>query len=177
MTETDNEGCSTSLVFTGQTAYCNGSSVARATGTVTVAAPPPAATPTAPCPLVKPHATSFKPRIRPGHVVPGVRVRLATPAPALLTVHATLLWGMHHRAKRTHLRTLSVAVHRWRRVRFPIPARLRRFLPLGRKVRVRLRIVATPRGRESCTPAGSVKILHVRVVRVFPHAVQASSVR
>jgi hypothetical protein len=39
LTLTDNEGCSTSLVFTGQTAYCNGGPGARVTQTVTVSYP------------------------------------------------------------------------------------------------------------------------------------------
>ena len=39
LTLTDNEGCSTSLVFTGQTAYCNGSASASQTQTVKVAYP------------------------------------------------------------------------------------------------------------------------------------------
>jgi YVTN family beta-propeller protein len=39
LTLTDNEGCSTSMVFTGQTASCNGSAVATTTRTVTVAYP------------------------------------------------------------------------------------------------------------------------------------------
>jgi YVTN family beta-propeller protein len=39
LTLTDNEGCSTSFVFTGQTAYCNGSPSAGQTQTVTVAYP------------------------------------------------------------------------------------------------------------------------------------------
>jgi len=39
LTLTDAEGCSTALVFTGQTASCNGSAVATATETVTVAYP------------------------------------------------------------------------------------------------------------------------------------------
>jgi YVTN family beta-propeller protein len=39
LTLTDSEGCSTSLVFTGQTAYCNGSALASQTQTVKVAYP------------------------------------------------------------------------------------------------------------------------------------------
>ncbi len=39
LTLTDNEGCSTSLIFTGQTAYCNGSALASQTQTVKVAYP------------------------------------------------------------------------------------------------------------------------------------------
>ncbi len=44
LTVTDNEGCSTSFVFTGQTASCNGSSAAATSQEVTVAVPPPADT-------------------------------------------------------------------------------------------------------------------------------------
>jgi hypothetical protein len=39
LTLTDNEGCSTALVFTGQTAYCNGSASASRTQAVKVAYP------------------------------------------------------------------------------------------------------------------------------------------
>jgi YVTN family beta-propeller protein len=39
LTLTDNEGCSTALIFTGQTAYCNGSALASQTQTVKVAYP------------------------------------------------------------------------------------------------------------------------------------------
>jgi YVTN family beta-propeller protein len=39
LTLTDDEGCSTSLLFSGQTAFCNGSSVATAVRTVTVVSP------------------------------------------------------------------------------------------------------------------------------------------
>jgi YVTN family beta-propeller protein len=171
VTETDNEGCSTSLVFTGQTAYCNGSDVARATQAVTVASP---ASPV--CPAVKPRATSFVPKIRPGHIVPGVRVRLATPTPARFTVHATVLWKQNGKPRRTGLQKLSVNVNRWRRVRFPIPKRLRNVLPLRKKVRVRLRIVATPRQSPACATT-TIKVIHVRVVKVFPNAVQAKRPR
>ena len=37
LTVTDNEGCSTELIYTGQTASCNGSAVAHATATIVVA--------------------------------------------------------------------------------------------------------------------------------------------
>ncbi len=169
LTTTDNEGCSTALVFTGQTASCNGSNVARTTHTVTVAAEP--AVPPQ-CPAVKGSATSFKPRIRPGHVVPGVRVRLAVGTPSRLTVKAKLLWSHKGKGHRTNLRKLSVNVNRWRRVRFAIPARLRKLLPLGRRVRVQLTIQATPLGDSGCAATTTRETLHVRVVKVFPNAVQ-----
>ena len=41
LTVTDNEGCSTTVVYTGQTASCNGSAAARTTQQVTVADTPP----------------------------------------------------------------------------------------------------------------------------------------
>lgn len=37
LTVTDNEGCSTELIYTGQTASCNGSAAAHSTGTIVVA--------------------------------------------------------------------------------------------------------------------------------------------
>src|SRR5262249_43955756 len=46
LTVTDNEGCSTRFVFTGQTAFCNAGSRATTSRQVTVTAPePPAVTP------------------------------------------------------------------------------------------------------------------------------------
>jgi len=44
--DTDDEGCSRALVFTGQTASCTGSPAARVAHTVTVATPPTDTTPT-----------------------------------------------------------------------------------------------------------------------------------
>jgi YVTN family beta-propeller protein len=41
LTVTDNEGCSTDLIYTGHTASCNGSGVAQKTVPVVVAGPPP----------------------------------------------------------------------------------------------------------------------------------------
>ena len=45
LTVTDGEGCSTTLVFTGQTASCNGAPSATATKPVTVASTPPPSAP------------------------------------------------------------------------------------------------------------------------------------
>jgi DNA-binding beta-propeller fold protein YncE len=162
VTETDNEGCSVSLVFTGQTAYCNGSSVARATHPVTVGG----------CPKVVGGATSFVPKLRSSHVVPGVRVRLAVNAPAHLVVKSTLLWSREGHEGRAGLGRISVDVKHWRRIRLPIPAELRSSLPLGSKVRVNLEINAKPRDGSTCLGSISRPTLHVRVVKVIPQAVQ-----
>ena len=53
LTLTDDQGCSTELVFTGQTAYCNGSAQASTTRTVTVSEPPPGPDPTPPDPALE----------------------------------------------------------------------------------------------------------------------------
>jgi YVTN family beta-propeller protein len=58
LTLTDDDGCSTSRVFTGQTAYCNGSALATATRDVVVATPPAVLQPLAPL------LTSAAPRVR-----------------------------------------------------------------------------------------------------------------
>ncbi|MGE5281781.1 MAG: PKD domain-containing protein [Chloroflexota bacterium] len=168
LTTTDNEGCSTRIVFTGQTTYCNGSAVASATRTVKVKSN---------CPRIAANATSFKPKVRPGHVVPGVRVRLATGKSAKLTVRAKLLWKRHGRSRSTKLGKLSVNVDRWRRVRFPIPASIRRALPLGTLVTVKLRIKARFHGVGGCAATTANRTLRVRVVKVFPHAVQKNRSR
>jgi|GEM_PF-844928 len=163
LTTTDDEGCSTRIVFTGQTAFCNGSNVARATHPVTVGPS---------CIHIHAHGSSFVPEVRPGPVVPGVRVKLAVKSPAHLDVKSTLLYsrrGVSHTAK---LGTLSVRVKHWRRVRMAIPASLRGALPLGTPVRVKLHIVATPTGQSGCAASTTKHTIHAHVVEVFPHAVQ-----
>ena len=174
LTTTDNEGCSTTIVFTGQTAYCNGSSAARVTHSVTVVKPK--AKPH--CPTVRAGSSSFVPRFRPGPTVPGVRVRLFTSRRSRLDIGATLVWFKHNGHRRgAHLRSLSVRVRRWRRVRFPIPDSLLGRFPVGSKVRVRLRIEAHPLGAPSSCGGVTHRTLHLRVVKVFPNAVQHGRVQ
>jgi YVTN family beta-propeller protein len=166
LTLTDNEGCSTTIVFTGQTASCNGSSAARVSHTVTIG-----------CPRVSGSASSFVPRIRSAHVVPGVRVRLAASQPATLGVEATLLWSKEGQRRETALDRLSVRINHWLRIRLPLPAALRNDLPLGSRVRVRLRIEAKPRGDSACGGGVTHRTLKVRVVEVIPGAVQRGRAR
>lgn len=172
LTVTDNEGCSTTIVFTGQTASCNGSSAARVSHQVEIAREP--------CVSVKATATSFEPKIRPGHTVPGLRVRLSTSAPARVKVQATMEWSRDGDTAGASLPKLSVDINRWRRLRFPIPPRLRDELSLGTPVTLKLTLQATPRnGRACAVPRKKVgpKVLHLRVVRVFPNRVQAKRPR
>jgi CSLREA domain-containing protein len=124
------------------------------------------------CPKVKAKATSFKPRKRPGHVVPGVRVRLAAGEPSKLTVKAKLLWREAGKSRTAGLGSLAVNINRWRRVRFPLPASLRDQLPLGSPVSIKLRIMATPKGSKGCSATLTNREVNTHVVKVFPHAVQ-----
>jgi YVTN family beta-propeller protein len=172
LTVTDNEGCSTTIVFTGQTASCNGSSAARVSHTVTIA---PIVEPS--CPRVQGSASSFVPRIRSSHVVPGVRVRLAASQPATLGVEATLLWSKEGQRRETALDRLSVRIDHWRRIRLPLPGEIRDDLPLGSRVRVRLRIEARPHGNSTCGGRVTHRTLKVRVVEVIPSAVQRGRAR
>jgi YVTN family beta-propeller protein len=171
LTTTDNEGCSASPIFTGQTAYCIGSSVARDTHTVTVLKHPAKTTVSHHCAKAKGRGSTFVPKFRASHVVPGIRVRLAVSRRARLKVSATLLWSQG-RGGQAKLGTRSAKVRHWRRIRFPIPVALRRKLPAGTHVRVKLRIEATPSRGVSCGTTVSHRTVKVRVVRVIPRAIQ-----
>lgn len=165
VTETDNEGCSVSFVFTGQTAYCNGSSIARTSRTVVV-------TGTNICPSVKAKASTFVPKRRPGKVLPGVRVRLSTGVPSRLTVTATLLYELDGKPASAGLGTIKVNVNKWRRVRFALPPELRPMVPVGTPVKVGVRIESVPRDGAPCEAAVTNRNLKVHVVKVFPNRVQ-----
>lgn len=167
LTVTDNEGCSLEIVFTGQTAYCNGSELARTTRTVTIEPS------VRRCPKIVGRAKTFVPKIVPGRVVPGVRVRLAANQPVFVKVRGTLIWNKNGAKHRTKLGRAGGKLNRWRRIRFPLPRALRDALPLGTKVKVRLRIRVTPRRmRKVCGGRTITKTLWVRVKKVFPNRVQ-----
>lgn len=211
LTTTDDEGCSTKFVFTGQTAHCNGSSIAQVTHSVTVAEPveepeeeqEPPETPGPPetrasgipttevprgtasasdsqarpkrkqrCLRVVAGTTTFTPKVIPGHVVPGVRVRMATTAPTRLTVDATLVWSGEKGRREASLGTRSARVNHWRRVRFALPAQLRGALPYHRKVKIRLRVQTLPHAGSSRCARVFHRTLQTRIVKVFPNAVQ-----
>lgn len=160
LTTTDNEGCSVTKVFPGQTMYCNGSSIARTTRQVAIKVN---------CPTATASATSFVPKFRSSHVVPGVRVRLAASDPSRLDVEATLEWKGGHKVA---LAPRSVDVEHWRRIRYPIPGKARNELPLGSKVTLKLKIVATPLVSTACSGSTVEKTLRLRVVKVIPGAEQ-----
>jgi YVTN family beta-propeller protein len=169
VTETDNEGCSVALVFTGQTAYCNGSSVARHTLPVKVGLEA--------CPRVKASASTFVPKRRPAKVQQGVRVKLSTGVPAKIDVVATLIYQQGGKEATARLGTLSVKVNEWRRVRFALPAELRQTLPIGTPVKVALRLETSPLGGDPCESTVVKRTLRVHVVKVDPDRVQAKRPR
>lgn len=169
LTTTDNEGCSVSIVFPGQTAYCNGSGIARVTHPVVVG--------TNICPSVKAKASTFVPKRRPGKVLPGVRVRLSTGVPSRLTVTATLLYELDGKPASAGLGTISVNVNKWRRVRFALPSELRPMVPVGTPVKVAVRIESAPRNGAPCEASVTNRNLKVHVVKVFPNRVQELRVR
>ena len=163
LTTTDTEGCSTVIIFPGQTAFCNGSSVARTTRQVSVKVD---------CPKAKGSASSFVPKFRSSHVVPGVRVRLAASDPSQLDVDGTMEWSSDGRDRKATLEHRSVDVKHWRRIRYPIPGKLRDELPLGTPVTLKLTIVATPLESSACAGSTIHETLHVKVVKVIPGAEQ-----
>jgi YVTN family beta-propeller protein len=169
LTTTDNEGCSVSLVFTGQTAYCNGSSIARISHPVVVGRNI--------CPSVKAKASTFIPKRRPGNVLPGVRVKLSTGVPARLTVTANLIYAQGNKEASAGLGKISVNVNKWRRLRFVIPPELRQELPIGTPVKVAVRIETQPRDGIPCEASVTNRNLKVHVVKVFPDRVQAERPR
>lgn len=172
LTVTDDEGCSTQIVYTGQTAYCNGSGIARVTHPVTVSAG-------RKCASLSIRATSFKPQIRPGHTVPGVRVRLAPSVPSTVEVRATLLRQRNGRQANVSLGKLDVTINRWRRVRFVIPPALRDELQLGATTRVKFAATLIPLDPSTCVlkQKQTPPVLRLRVVKVFANAVQAARPR
>lgn len=122
LTVTDNDGCSTTVVFTGQTASCNGGPRAQTTHTVTVTSPP--APPTAPAP---PPAA---PPPTPAAPAPSVAAPAAGPAriSGIRLSAPTVTWCKHCTYPGTKLAfdlsaradvrlTLMAKVHgRWRQV-------------------------------------------------------------
>jgi DNA-binding beta-propeller fold protein YncE len=71
VTVTDQDGCSTALIFTGQTAYCNGGSSATATRVVSVPAAPTATTPSVIVPSITRVSQSHR-RWRLGRMLPSI---------------------------------------------------------------------------------------------------------
>lgn len=169
VTETDNEGCSLNFVFTGQTAYCNGSAIARHTMPVKVGLEA--------CPRVKASASTFVPKRRPAKVQQGVRVKLSTGVPAIIGVTATLIYKQGGKEATARLGALSVKVNEWRRIRFAIPAELREELPIGTPVKVALRLETSPVGGDPCESTVVKRTLRVHVVKVDPDRVQAKRPR
>ena len=140
VTVADDQGCSTTFVFTGQTAYCNGSGVARATVDVPVSAPP--APPAGPSPATSPFL------IRGFTVNPGngtVRARLWLSGAGTLRVRGAKVRRVHRAV--AEARVLTVVVR-------PTPKAmkvLRRRHRLRARVRITFEPLAAPAGTEAKT--------------------------
>lgn len=167
LTTTDGEGCSTKLVFTGQTAYCNGSSVARTTHPVVVGG-----NGLNVCSGTKASASTFIPKRRPGNIVPGVRVKISTAVPSKVTVTATALYWQSGKQASAQLGKITATIEHWRQVRFAIPPELHTALPLGKPLKVQVRMESEPVGGVPCEAAVATRVLKVHVVKVFPNRVQ-----
>lgn len=157
LTITNAGGCSTKLVFTGQTAFCNGSHEAQAHLDLTIypVFPRPVSSERR-CP---PRAAVWSSPTRPSRAVPGVRTQIATDPRAVSTVTATLAYrrnGHAHQAALGHL-----VLPESGRVAAPLPAKLRGVLAPGSRVR----LVLTIRLERSCEPpALSQRSIRTRVV-------------
>jgi len=122
VTLTDSEGCSTSFVFTGLTAYCNGSSLAGATRTVHVEAaqPPP-----------RPVSNRFHIRGSHRNAHRGtVKLRVWVPGPGRLTVRGAKVGALNRTARQRGSLTLTLRPKRkamkqlWRRGHLLLRARI-----------------------------------------------------
>ncbi|HEX7246171.1 MAG TPA: PKD domain-containing protein [Solirubrobacterales bacterium] len=100
VTLTDSEGCSTSFVFTGLTASCNGSALARVTQTLHIGAgkPPP-----------KPHSNRFRIVGSRRNAHRGtVKLRVWVPGPGRLTVRGAKVGALNRTARHKGLLTLTL---------------------------------------------------------------------
>jgi YVTN family beta-propeller protein len=153
---TDDEGCSTELVFTGQTAYCNGSAAAGLSTTLTVL-----------------NATGPKLRLR-GARRQRLRGRVKVFAHCVgrpcafrasgILVTSVERFGLVRRSRHRMARAASVAFSRgWRRLSLRLPGRTRRAaaraLRRGGLAKVRISVIATDETGDQSLAARKVKLV------------------
>jgi Galactose oxidase, central domain len=97
------------------------------------------------CPAISVRAHSYGPtrNVR-GETVPGLRIRLGVRAPAKLEVRARLTYRHHGKRHMVDLGLRHLRDHRARNLRFPLPKKLRSVLPVGKRVRLYVRVLAVP---------------------------------
>jgi 6-phosphogluconolactonase (cycloisomerase 2 family) len=154
LTVTDNEGCSATFVFTGQTASCNGGSSARASQSVDGV-----------CPVVKTTASKYK-GAKGKRTAPGLRVKVRVSEAAKQQVRAVFKYrldGKKHKVK-FGKRTLSNSVSKV--LKLVLPRAVRDELPLGTKGKLALRITSTSKAAPTCKATKSRLGLRAAVGKV-----------
>jgi YVTN family beta-propeller protein len=144
VTVTDSEGCSTSPVFTGLTASCNGSSLASATSTVTVAAPLP--------PVIAPSNLFYIRRLHVDRRHGIAKLRVWVPGPGTLLLRGRPVRTVKRRVGRA--RTLTLVV----RPRHRQAKRLKR----RGHLKVRVTIAFRPDGGTALTRVEQLKLVRRR---------------
>jgi hypothetical protein len=136
---------------------------------VRVTDPPPASSSN--CALVTASAGTFTPAPRPGKLVPGVRAMITVGAPSQLNVDASLTYRLKEKTRSVPLGSHSLHASPTGKLRLPLPASMRSAPAPGTKVRVTLRISATPDDLPGCSPPTvSLRSFKAKVVRVLGSA-------
>jgi hypothetical protein len=138
--------------------------------------PPPTFTPaSAPiCRAVAASAGTFVPIPGPGKAVAGVRAQVRVAAPSELLVEPTLSYTSGGRNHGVRLPSVGLHTAAERNLRMPIPAAVRKALPIGSRVKLSLRISVIPDRSPSCAPNISthrVKAVVMRVLAAPQHGV------
>jgi YVTN family beta-propeller protein len=161
LTVTNAGGCSTRLIFTGQTAFCNGGPEARTRLSLPIY--PATLEPRSSAHGCLPRAAAWSRSSRPAHAVPGVRATVGVDPATTSTVTATLTYRRNGRAHRIVLDRVAIAESG--RIVAPLPVKLRGILAPGSRVRLALTIMVE-RGCEA--PTTSYRGIRTRVVTLSP---------
>jgi len=157
LTVTDNEGCSVTFVFTGQTASCNGGASAQATQPVASS-----------CPvlktiLVRKRGLSAKSQRPKGRTVPGFAVRLRVTQPAKQQIRATFKFRADGKKRKVKFRTRTLNNSKSRALKLVLPRSLRDDVPVGTKGKLVLRVSSTLKAAPACKATKSRFSLRTQV--------------
>lgn len=121
------------------------------------------------CPAVELSAASYKPPvIVKGRMVRGVRARISVSRPSQLAITGKLKFRLNGKQRTVALGERSLKTEGARGLRLPLPRKLQKKLPWGKKVTLVLRITATPDEPRGCVSPPTVSTrVKVRVVNVL----------